>query len=115
MRVFASLRLMADLQATIEDLWERRADLSATDSSLPGMPDRGGVAVHGVTTNGPAAEAGVLEGDVIVAIDGTRVRSMGALQSALHTYEPGQQATLHLQRGGEDMTVEVTLAEREDD
>lgn len=62
---------------------------------------------------GPAADAGLKEGDIIIAIDDVPVRKFDDLVSYLvnHT-EPGQKVTLTILRDGKERTVEVTLGER---
>lgn len=50
-----------------------------------------GLYVSNVLANGPAARAGLHEGDVIVEIDGTKVRTMGSYFEALGPiYVPGK-------------------------
>jgi 2-alkenal reductase len=72
-----------------------------------------GVYVAEVVDGGPAAEAGVQAGDIIVGINDRAVSHFEELISYLFTNtKPGDTATLHLWRDGEDTTVEVTVQER---
>jgi serine protease Do len=86
-----------------------------------------GVLVVLVTSGSPAEQAGLqgsskaveingqqvqVGGDVIVAIDGKSVSQMSELRSLILADEPGQQVTLTILRGGQEITVQVTLAER---
>ena len=79
-----------------------------------------GVAVLGVEPGSPADEAGlqglsrtgsgsVVPGDIILAVDGTRVRSIEELLGVLERHEAGDRVTLRLQRNGGERTVEVRL------
>jgi C-terminal processing protease CtpA/Prc len=76
-----------------------------------------GVRVVGVTPNGPAASAGVMAGDVIVAIDGTDLTGLGPPSPAQRLVErtrdanPGDTIELRVLRDGDyrDLTV-VTRA-----
>ncbi|MBA2283487.1 MAG: S1C family serine protease [Actinomycetota bacterium] len=88
------------------------ADLPATDMSLPGVAGAGGAQVHLVTEGGPAAEGGLLDGDVVVAVDGRRIASMSALVVALRRYEPGDVVVLEVNRAGQLLQLSVILAER---
>lgn len=72
----------------------------------------GGVEVVGVTEGAPAAEAGVREGDRIVAIDGVRVEDVDGLADAIFSKGLGKKATLVLARGGDTRIVLVPLVAR---
>ena len=50
-----------------------------------------GALVASVEQGGPAAEAGVQEGDVILSFDGRAIDSAGALPATVATAKPGQQ------------------------
>lgn len=62
----------------------------------------------------PAAEAGLLPGDVIVSVDGTAVDTF-AEASAVIQASPEQSLPIVVERGGQQQTLQVTpmLAERE--
>ncbi|HJQ44685.1 MAG TPA: trypsin-like peptidase domain-containing protein [Jatrophihabitantaceae bacterium] len=55
---------------------------------------QGGAAVEQVVANGPAADAGINAGDVITAVNGTRVSSSAGLKSALAKTKPGDRVTI---------------------
>lgn len=65
-------------------------------------PGTRGVRVVSVSPGGPAAEAGVLPGDVIVAIDGQPVEQGRDLTTRMREVEPGQKVALGLRRDGRD-------------
>ena len=63
--------------------------------------------------NGPAARAGVREGDIIVAVDGREVRSAPELLEAIRRHKPGDQIRLRIVRArGAATEVTATLTER---
>jgi putative serine protease PepD len=68
-----------------------------------------GVTLAAVMGDGPAAEAGLEEGDVVTAIDDTRVTDVASLTAAIRSHDPGDEVTVHITRGGEDQEVTVTL------
>ena len=68
--------------------------------------------VDGVSEDGGAAEAGIREGDVIVAIDGQRVDRQNSFVEILFEHRPGETVEATVQRGDEELTVDVTLGER---
>jgi len=67
----------------------------------------GGVKVNSVSPGGPAADAGVRTGDLIVAIDAKPVGTGRDLVSAMKDVEPGQKVALDLRRDGKPVTVKV--------
>jgi putative serine protease PepD len=72
----------------------------------------GGVDVVTVVPAAPADAAGIEAGDVIVAFDGQRVRSMSELVVALRRRAPGDVVPVHVQRGEHVVSLEVLLGER---
>jgi Do/DeqQ family serine protease len=76
-----------------------------------GLPKQEGVLAADVWPGGPAAQAGVARGDVIVSVDGHPVDDPTALNYATATLSPGATATLVVRRaGGAPRTVEARLA-----
>ena len=71
-----------------------------------------GVKVAGVTAGSPAERAGVQEGDVLLRFAGQEVESLRGYSEILERLEPGQTVTVVLDRGGEEQTLEATLAAR---
>ncbi|MGB8021183.1 MAG: trypsin-like peptidase domain-containing protein, partial [Candidatus Nanopelagicales bacterium] len=68
-----------------------------------------GAMVDSVTGGGPADEAGVESGDVIVAIDGVTVNDGTQLIVLIRSKEPGDKVTLTVKRGSDTKEIEVTL------
>jgi putative serine protease PepD len=71
----------------------------------------GGVLVASVAPGGPAAKAGIKQGDVIVEVDGKPTPTADVLVSVLASLHPSQQVTVKLLRHGKEITVRVTLGE----
>jgi len=72
----------------------------------PGCP--GGPIVAG----GPAAKAGLQAGDVVTAINGTKVNSSNGFIATVGGYKPGQTVTMTIRRNGSNQQVQVTLGDR---
>lgn len=70
-----------------------------------------GVLIASVTTNGPAATAGLKAGDVIVQLDNTPVTNVQSFRDALLSKSPGDTVAVKIYRGSQQMTVNVTLSE----
>jgi putative serine protease PepD len=71
-----------------------------------------GARVQEATAGGPAAEAGVQAGDVIVAVDGDRVQSADDVAAAIQDKRPGDSVAVEIRRGGDSRTLDVELGTR---
>jgi S1-C subfamily serine protease len=71
-----------------------------------------GAYISEVQANGPAAQAGLQAGDVIVQMNKTPIRQTLDLTDALMSMDANTTATLHVQRGPRQMEVNVKLKER---
>src|SRR5262245_56929735 len=71
-----------------------------------------GLLVVDVSPDAPAARAGILIGDVILAVDGQTIGSPEELLDWLTGERVGKAATLRLLRGGTPTEVPVTIGER---
>ena len=69
-----------------------------------------GAQVQNVIDGGPAAKAGVAEGDVIVKVGDRSVGNADELIVAVQEHQPGQSVPLVLTRSGKQLTVQVVVA-----
>ena len=74
--------------------------------------DDGGARVETVVEGSPADEAGIQEGDVIVAFDGHTVRGPVALTEYIHETEPKEKVTVTVLRDGRRKTLDVEMGQR---
>ncbi len=74
-----------------------------------------GAEVGTVIANGPADEAGIRTGDVIVSIDGTQVDDPEALGAAVRSHEPGDLVALVVVRDGAETTITAGLGTNTDE
>lgn len=68
-----------------------------------------GVRIDGVGDNKPAFRAGIVKGDIILALDGTDLKDVRAYMKALSGYEKGQQAEVKILRQGTIIFKQVTF------
>jgi S1-C subfamily serine protease len=71
-----------------------------------------GAMVMGVDPAGPAAAAGMLQGDIILSADGAPIASVAALIRALGPDSVGRPLRLGLRRAGEAREAVLTVGER---
>jgi S1-C subfamily serine protease len=77
-----------------------------------GLPGDGGLIVVTVEPDGPAARAGLLLGDVLVALDGVPTADLDDVQGRLGGDRIGTTATALVVRAGARAEVRVTVGER---
>ncbi len=75
------------------------------------LPDASGALVGEVTPGGPAAKAGLAQGDVITELNGARVDDSRELRLKISQLAPGSAIRLKLLRDGNPREVTATLGE----
>jgi S1-C subfamily serine protease len=71
-----------------------------------------GLMVMSVVENGPAAQAGIVAGDIILSVDGTSTRRFRKIARHFGSENIGRKAELRVIRSGAVITVKTTIAER---
>lgn len=71
-----------------------------------------GLIVISVEPAGPAEKAGVLVGDILLALDGTSIADTNDVQSILDPERVGKSITAQLVRGGSAVDLTLTVGER---
>ncbi|RMG86432.1 MAG: PDZ domain-containing protein [Chloroflexi bacterium] len=71
-----------------------------------------GLLIVSIEADSPAAESGLLVGDIIVALDDESITDLDELLALLTDDRIGKQAELTIVRGGQQTTVNVTIGER---
>ena len=71
-----------------------------------------GIYVANVSAGGPASQAGIQVGDVIVEFDGQKVTTYKSFLTELYSKEPGDKVELVINRNGQERTVSVVLGEQ---
>ena len=82
--------------------------------SIDGLDRAAGAVVTGVP-EGPAKDAGILQGDVIVIFDGREVEDVRDLVQTVGNTEVGKAVDVVVVRDGEQVTLSVTLGLRDDE
>jgi len=79
---------------------------------VSGKTADGGVELTDVVSGGPAHDAGIATGDLIVAVDGESMESFEALASLIRAHSPGDMVTIRVEHDGDTKDVDVTLSAR---
>jgi S1-C subfamily serine protease len=88
-------------------------DITTLTSALRqqyGLTPTAGAVILSVVSGSPAAKAGLVQGDVIVDIDGTTINSAEDLQKVIQDDKPGQSVTITYYVGDSKRTTTATLA-----
>jgi S1-C subfamily serine protease len=86
-------------------------ELSRAESAALGIEPNIGILVR-IIPDGPAAAAGLTDGDVILAINGEPIRTAQQARLLVAALEPGDQIELQGWRDGKPFEVTLTTAER---
>src|ERR1700732_1479375 len=87
--------------------------VAVSDALRDSADQSSGLMVMSVVDNGPAAQAGILAGDIILSVDGTSAHRFRRLARHFGADSIGRKAELRLIRSGAVMTVQTTIAERQ--
>jgi S1-C subfamily serine protease len=83
---------------------------TAAEVGLPG--DAEGAVVLAIVPDGPADEAGMEIGDVVISVEGDEIDGADALVEDLRDRDVGETVELRVLRDGEEDTIEVELERR---
>lgn len=81
-------------------------------AELYGLAADEGAVVARVAPGSPAEEAGLQQGDIVIAVDGTPITAFPELAGTIQGMEVGSTVTLTVVRGDDESELEVTLGER---
>ncbi|HKB54271.1 MAG TPA: trypsin-like peptidase domain-containing protein [Ramlibacter sp.] len=84
------------------------ADLSPELMETFGVKADRGVLITGVLQNGPAAQAGIRPGDVVIDVDGKPIGNVSELLSTVAALKPGEPAKFRVSRRDEPLQLTVT-------
>lgn len=80
--------------------------------SIPDYADNAdGLALTGVSANGPADKAGIKPKDIVVGINDYKIGGIEDFDSALRKFKAGDKVKVTIMRNGKKVVVEVTLGE----
>jgi serine protease Do len=115
-RDITSVKASGEIQAPF--LGVRYVVVTADLAKQQKLPIDHGALVRGssdgpaIMPDSPAAKAGVQAGDIITAIDGTTLDQDHVLADIISNHSVGDTVTLTVDRGGKELTLQVTLMKR---
>jgi S1-C subfamily serine protease len=77
------------------------------------VEDLNGVYIAGVQRDGAADRAGIQPGDIILKVEGKKIKDVAALQTEINSYRPGDEITVTIKRDGEKKQIDVTLRNKQ--
>ena len=86
-------------------------NVSEEVASALGLDSSKGALVSQVEENGPAAKAGIRNGDVILRFDNKEIRQMSDLPRIVGAVKPGTKVDVDLWRKGKEVKVKAEVAE----
>jgi len=72
-----------------------------------------GIVIGSLVDGGPADQAGVVRGDVLLQVDGETISDFGELMAILDDHKRGDEVQLTVAHGDDERTLTVTLGERD--
>jgi S1-C subfamily serine protease len=86
-------------------------------ASLGIMPDYGhdapdGLSLTGVREGGPAAQAGLKGGDLIIKVGDRAIGTIYDYMESMNKHKPGEKVEVVVKRNGKDIKLPVTLGSR---
>ncbi|WP_298258520.1 S1C family serine protease [Bradyrhizobium sp.] len=87
--------------------------VAVPDALRESADQNSGMMVMSVVENGPAAQAGIVAGDIILSVDGIAAQRFRKLARYFGSDSIGRRADVRLIRGGAVVTVQTTIAERQ--
>ena len=73
------------------------------------LSSRNGVYIGEVSKSGAADKAGIKAGDVLIAIDSTKITNPASVQEAVSRFSPGDNAVVTVLRDGKELRLDVTF------
>jgi serine protease Do len=84
-------------------------EMNSVRAEKLGLKNIEGVYITRVTPGGGADDAGLLQGDVIISINGVKTKTLPEMQEQVGRYRPGNSLRIEFIRNGEVLSAEVVL------
>lgn len=106
-RVISDLKRYGAVQRAILGIYPKDVNADLVEEKKLKRFD--GIYITGFSERSAAVEAGLKEGDIIIAINDTKIKNLAQLHEHLTYYQPGDKVTVLIDRKGKEMKFPVTL------
>jgi serine protease Do len=87
-------------------------DITSDLKEAMDLDSKRGALIAGVVEDSPAEEAGLEEEDVVIEVEGTKVKGSSHLTKVIRKHVPGDEITLKILRDGKEKSIAVILGDR---
>jgi len=87
-------------------------EISARAALAAGDPGIRGALIVGVFIDSPADQAGIIAGDIVVAVDDRPVLGIRDLLDQITRHKPGEQVRVKIFRGQEELNLQMNVVQR---
>lgn len=89
------------------------SDINPDMAEAFGLPETTGALVNDVSENGPAAQGGLISGDIVLSLDNQLVDSSQRLKNLVASIAAGTQVPVRIFRKGKYKTLQITIGSLE--
>ncbi len=79
-----------------------------------GLDREDGIVIEDVIPEGPAQNAGLMPGDIVLSVNEKRVQNIRQFALALYSFAVGENARLEIQRGKQTISYQIPVSEKQD-
>ena len=90
-------------------------DLDADLAEAFGLPKQSGAVINKILEDSPAEKAGLMTGDIVIKIDGKRVRNASDVRNHIGLLKVGEEVTFEILRNGKPKTIRARIAAASDE
>lgn len=106
-KVVSDLKQYGDVQRAV--LGVSITDISSEFAKEKNIKQMEGAYVLGLSDTGAAKEAGIKEGDIIIEIDNSKVKSVSEIQEKIGRHSPGDKVSVSVMRDNKTKNFEIEL------
>lgn len=89
-------------------------DLDADLAEAFGLPKQTGAVISKILKGSPAEKAGLMTGDIVIKIDGKKVRNASDVRNHIGLLKVGEEVTFEILRNGKPETIKARIAASEE-
>jgi serine protease Do len=79
-----------------------------------GLDREDGIVIEDVIPEGPAQNAGLMPGDIVLSVNEKRVQNIRQFALALYSFAVGEKATIEIRRGRQNIFYQIPVSEKQD-